>query len=66
MISSRLRLHVRFENAIAWVAAHLLPRRLRRAVIVYAAVQAREPDRLAGDRYCGPDGLSYKDLWTAA
>jgi hypothetical protein len=64
-VDGRLRLRVRSEYALLGIARRL-PRRLRRAAIVSAAVAAREPDRLAGDRYCGPDGLTYSDLWRVA
>lgn len=52
------------ERTAHWVARHL-PAEVLKWAIVTAAVKAREPDRLAGDRYCGPDGLTYKDLHDA-
>jgi hypothetical protein len=64
-LDTRLRLRVRGEAALMG-SARLLPRAVRRAVIVNAAVAYREPDRQAGDRYCGPDGISYSDLWRSA
>lgn len=64
-LDTHLRLRVRFEDFLHAIA-RWLPRRLRQAVITNAAVNARLPDQLAGDRYCGPDGLSYKDLWESA
>lgn len=64
-LDTRLRLRVRTEFAIH-DAAKLLPRGVRRAVIVNAAVKAREPEMRPGGGYCGPDGLTYGDLWEAA
>jgi hypothetical protein len=58
------RRHVHVENFWSWVARYL-PLPVRRAVVVRAAVKARYPDQIAG-RYCGPDGITYKDLWDNA
>jgi hypothetical protein len=54
----------RREFVCAWIARHL-PREILKWAVVEAAVRAREPDRQAGDRYCGPDGLTYQDLHAA-
>lgn len=61
----RLRRQRTADDLIDFVAARL-PRAVRRRVVVHAAVRFREPDRTAGDRYCGPDGITYADLWQHA
>lgn len=59
----RHRRHVVRENAInAFVRR--LPRDVRRAAVVHAAVQATS--LRPRDAYAGPDGLTYKDLWENA
>jgi hypothetical protein len=67
-LDTRLRLRVRWEYALLALAGWL-PGRVKRSVIVVAAVDARSPSRggrVEPDGYCGPDGLTYADLWKAA
>lgn len=65
VIGWRGTLERRADDLAAWVAWHL-PRRVREWVITWAAARYREPDRRAGDRYCGPDGIDYHDLYRNA
>lgn len=71
---SRLASRVRFlrhdcdryiEKWASAIAARL-PLRLRRAVIVDAAVRATHPDLIGPDAYAGPDGVDYRRMWEAA
>lgn len=64
-IRLQLEWHRHVERWAQFVAEHL-PRRVRQWVITNAAVRYRQPDVDAGDRYCGPDGISYHDLYEHA
>lgn len=72
MTSLRLRYRIgradldRRLDKLACRVAHRLPRRLRLWAVVDAAARAREPEMRPGGGYCGPDGLTYKDLHDAA
>lgn len=52
-------------TVLDWLVRHL-PTPIRRHVVTAAAVRFREPEMRPGGGYCGPDGITYKDLWENA